>query len=98
MSAAFRPIAIRPRLEVGLEDGLQDQLEGPLDHEVGSCTYAVRIIATDLSQAVCVMPTNWLSVLTSGFQALLQAAFTCLWTHLTYVISSSSCPIASYSA
>jgi hypothetical protein len=27
---------------------------------IRSCTYAVRIIATDLSQAVCVVPTNWL--------------------------------------
>jgi hypothetical protein len=67
-------------------------------HDKGSCPSSLRIIAADRSQVICVVPTNWLSVLTSGFEALLRAAFTCLWTHLTYVISSPSCLIAAYSA
>ena len=58
----------------------------------------MRILATALSQAVCVVPTSLGSVLTSGFQALRQAAFTGVWTHLTCVIASSSCPSASYRA
>src|SRR4051794_20482223 len=34
MGCLSRPIAKRPRLEVSLEDGFQDELEGPLDHAV----------------------------------------------------------------
>jgi len=34
MGCPARPIAKRPRLEVSLEDGFQDELEGSLDHAV----------------------------------------------------------------
>ena len=34
MGCPLRAIAKRPRLEVGLEDGLQDELQRPLDHAV----------------------------------------------------------------
>src|SRR5262245_38298370 len=34
MGCPPRPVAERPRLEVRLEDGFQDELEGPLDHAV----------------------------------------------------------------
>src|SRR5215470_9390800 len=36
MGCPPRPVAERPRLEVGLEDGFQDELEGPLDHAVAN--------------------------------------------------------------
>jgi hypothetical protein len=34
MCCPFRTISIRPRLEISLEDRLQDQLECPLDHTI----------------------------------------------------------------
>src|SRR5262249_20221643 len=36
MGCPPRPVAKRPRLEVSLEDGFQDELEGPLDHAVAN--------------------------------------------------------------
>src|SRR5450631_4238102 len=34
MRCPFRPVSIRPRLEIGFEDRLQDELECPLDHAI----------------------------------------------------------------
>ena len=34
MGRPLRPVAIRPRLEIGLEDGLKDELECALSHTV----------------------------------------------------------------
>src|SRR6516225_4045100 len=34
MRCPFRPVSIRPRLKISLEDRLQDELESPLDHTV----------------------------------------------------------------
>src|ERR1700680_3677501 len=34
MRCPFRPVSIRPRLEISFEDRLQDELECPLDHTI----------------------------------------------------------------
>src|SRR5713226_6710780 len=34
MRCPFRPVAIRPRLEISFEDRLQDKLECPLNHAI----------------------------------------------------------------
>src|ERR1700674_3633109 len=34
MRCPFRPVSIRPRLEISFEDRLQDELDGPLDHTI----------------------------------------------------------------
>ena len=39
MGRALRPVPIRPRLEISLEDRLQNQLERPLDHTVSYAGY-----------------------------------------------------------
>src|SRR3954447_22514964 len=33
----FRTISVRPRLEIGFEDRLQNELECPLDHSITDC-------------------------------------------------------------
>ena len=39
MRCPFRTISIRPRLEISLEDRLQDKLECPLNHTVPDSRY-----------------------------------------------------------
>src|SRR3954447_16319085 len=37
MRCPFRTISVRPRLEIGFEDRLQNELECPLDHSIKDC-------------------------------------------------------------
>src|SRR3954462_12064671 len=37
MRCPFRTISVRPRLEIGFEDRLQNELECPLDHSITDC-------------------------------------------------------------